>query len=396
MTLTPADFQAPPRLHAAARALLAVGAVTLLVGLPLAPRETWANVLLVSFYVLGLGLAGAAFVALHYVTGAGWGVALRRVPEAMTAAIPVGAAGVLAVAVFGSQDLYPWVNLTPEAAHEAANSPFRQAWLTWPFFLVRTVAYCVGWTVLAWAIVRTSRRQDGDGDVAHTFANVRRSAGFLVFFAVSLWLASYDWFMSLEAPWSSTVFGVYHFAGLFQSGLAAIILGVIALRRAGPFRGVLSGDHLHDLGKLLFAFSIFWMYTWFCQYMLVWYTNVPEETGYYVRRLEGVWQPLLFLNLALNWLVPFLVLLPRSTKRDAGVLARVCVAVLCGRWLDLYLMTLPSLAAPVWVSGLLEAGLAAGAAGAFLLAFLRALGGASLVPVNEPYLVESLHTVRAG
>jgi hypothetical protein len=395
MTPTPADFRPSPRLRAAARALLAVGGLTLVAGLLTAPRETWANLLLVSFYVLGLGLAGAAFVALHYVTGAGWGVALRRVPEAMIAAIPVGAAGVLAVAVFGSQDLYPWVNPTPADAHEMP-SWFQQAWLTWPFFLARAVGYAVGWTLLAWAIVRASRRQDRDGDVAHTFANVRRSAGFLVFFAVTLWLASYDWFMSLEAPWSSTVFGVYHFAGLFESGLAAIILGVIALQRAGPFRHVLRGDHLHDLGKLLFAFSIFWMYTWFCQYMLIWYVNVPEETGYYVRRLEGVWQPLLFLNLALNWLVPFLVLLPRSTKRDASVLARVCAAVLCGRWLDLYLITFPALAAPAWVTGILEVGLAAGAAGAFLLTLLRTLGQAPIIPVNEPYLVESLHAVRVG
>jgi hypothetical protein len=395
MTPTPAYFHPSPRLVATARVLLAVGALTLLVGLPLAPRETWANLLLVSFYVLGLGLAGVAFVALLYVTGAGWGVALRRIPEAMTAAIPVGAAGVLAVVVFGGPALYPWVTADPGAGHETP-SPFQEMWLTWPFFVVRAVAYAAGWTVLAWAIVRASRRQDRDGDVGHTFANVRRSAGFLVFFAVTLWLASYDWFMSLEAPWSSTVFGVYHFAGLFESGLAAIILGALALRRAGPFRGVLGGGHLHDLGKLLFAFSIFWVYTWFCQYMLIWYTNVPEETGYYVRRLEGFWLPLLFLNLALNWLVPFVVLLPRSTKRDAGTLARVCVVVLCGRWLDLYLMTFPSLAGPVLLTGALEVGLAAGAAGASLLAYLRALGGALAVPVHEPYLVESLHTVQAG
>ena len=133
-------------------------------------------------------------------------------------------------------------------------------------------------------------------------------------------LASVDWVMSLEPLWYSTIFGVYNFAGLFLSGLAAIILVALWLERTGPLQNVLNDEHLHDLGKLLFAFSIFWMYIWFSQYMLIWYTNIPEETSYFVRRVHGLWFALFLANVVLNWLVPFVVLLRRDAKRQRTTL----------------------------------------------------------------------------
>src|SRR5262249_16847742 len=159
------------------------------------------------------------------------------------------------------------------------------------------------------------------------------------------WLASYDWIMSLEPEWASTVFGVYNFAGLFLSGLAAVILLVIWLRRQGPLQAVLNESHLHDLGTLLFAMSSFWMYTWFCQFLLIWYVNKPEETAYLRRRWQGGWAAWLFLDLALNWVIPFLVLLSRRAKCNPRVLGTVAVLVLAGRWVDLFLMIFPSQAA---------------------------------------------------
>jgi len=161
-------------------------------------------------------------------------------------------------------------------------------------------------------------------------------------FSVTFTLASVDWIMSLEPMWSSTIFGVYNFAGLFESGLAAIILAALWLERQGPLRGVLTEEHLHDLGKLLFAFSTFWAYIWFSQYMLIWYTNIPEETTYFLRRLHGVWLALFLANVVLNWVVPFAVLLRRDAKRMRRVLGLVAAVVLVGRLLDLYLMIFPS------------------------------------------------------
>jgi len=366
---------------------MTIGGATALAGLLLAPRYTWANLLVVSYALAGMGLAGAVFIALLYVTGAGWAVVLRRVPEALVAVLPVGLLGI-ALVLIAQPTLYSWTNSHVPAAEEPM-SPFHQAWLEWPFFLVRAVVYTLVWIALTFALVRFSRCQDRDGELAWTRRNVRLSAIFLVVFSVTFSLASFDWIMSLEPAWSSTMFGVYNFAGLFLGGLAVIVLLVVWLRQIGPLRHVVSEAHLHDLGKLLFAFSTFWAYIWFCQYMLIWYVNNPEETSYYVRRLQGAWGPLLVVNVLLNWLVPFGVLLPSAAKRNPQILARVAVLILIGRWLDLYLMIVPACADATPFVGV-ETGLALGAAGLLGWLVCRALQRAPLVPRNDPYLVESL------
>ena len=156
------------------------------------------------------------------------------------------------------------------------------------------------------------------------------------------WLASHDWIMSLEPEWTSTMFGVYNFAGLFLSSLAATTLLVVWLSSRGDSTFRVTKSQLHDLGTLLFAFSSFWMYLWFCQYWLIWYVNIPEETAYFVRRSHGNWPVLSLLNLTFNWGVPFVVLLFRSAKRSPRILGIVALVVLIGRWLDLTLMIFPS------------------------------------------------------
>ena len=359
------------------RILVGLGALTLAAGMWLDPARAWANLLLVSYYLLGLALAAMVFIALQYVTGAGWSAALRRVPEAITSLLPYGAAGVGLVLLLRSS-LYPWVH----RLHDPTG--FRRAWLDYPFFLGRSAAYVALWLLFTWAVVRTSRRQDHDADPAHTRRNVTLSAAFLVVFAVTFWLASFDWIMSLEPRWSSTIFGIYNFAGLFSSGLAAIIVLVICLQRMGPLDGVLSSAHLHDLGKLLFAFTTFWMYIWFSQYMLIWYANIPEEAVYYVRRIQGAWMPLFILNMVLNWAIPFLALLPAGTKKNPGILLKVAVIVLLGRWLDLYLMILPPISGARPEIAAWEIGAAMAMAGVFGLVFFHAMRRAQVVPVNDP------------
>jgi len=163
------------------------------------------------------------------------------------------------------------------------------------------------------------------------------------------------------------------------------------LRRMGAFRGVLTDDHLHDLGKLLLAFSTFWAYIWFSQYMLIWYADIPEETSYYVLRQHGAWSSLLLLNFGINWVVPFFVLLPRGAKRDAGTMVKVAVLLLVGRWFDLYLMILPPILGGVPAIGLWEVGLLVGGIGVCVPAVVRGLRAAPIVPLRDPYLAESLH-----
>ena len=206
---------------------------------------------------------------------------------------------------------------------------------------------------------------------------------------VTFSVASFDWIMSLEPEWYSTIFAIYQFAGLFASGLAAIILVVVRLRR-GPLRGAITDEHLHDLGKLLFAFSTFWMYIWFSQYMLIWYANIPEETTYYVTRTQGAWMVVFVASMLVNWAIPFLALLRRSPKRRPELLARVAVVVLLGRWLDLYVMIVPVFS-PSPVIGVWEAAaLVAFAAGGIWIVG-RAIARAPIVPSGDPRLAASLH-----
>jgi len=381
--MTPYRFGMSPAAMRLFRALALAGGAATLAGMALAPARTCAALLMGGFVVTGFGLAGVVFVALQYGCGAGWSVSFRRVPEAMTSLLPLGAA-MLAAAFLGGRSIYPWLTHDPHPG-------FQRFWLQWPFFLARAAVFVALWWGFAAAIVRTSRRQDADGGLRHTRRNVRLSIVFLIVFAVTFWLASFDWIMSLEPAWASTIFGIYNFAGMFASGLALLVLLVLWMRRAGPLRDFVNEEHLHDLGKLLFAFSTFWMYIWFSQYMLVWYANITEEAVYYVARLRGAWGPLFLLNMLLNWAVPFAALLPRGTKRSPKALGRTAAVVLAGRLLDVYLMVAPPLQGRHPAFGIWEAGVLAGAAAAVILVFHRAIRAASPVPVNDPYLQESLH-----
>ncbi|MBI4906568.1 MAG: hypothetical protein HY820_23265 [Acidobacteria bacterium] len=383
MNVPEMDFKMPVGLNGFLRGVTLAGALIVAAGLMWAPQRTWSSLLLAGYFLVCLGLAGVFFVATHYAAGAAWHVAFRRVPEAMTAILPYGAGILAAVFLFGSS-LYPW---TAEKAHGG----FQAMWLNLPFFLSRAALYLTLWFLFARAIVRRSRLQDVTRAAMDTQKNARTSILFLVVFAVTFWLASFDWLMSLTPHWYSTIFGIYNFAGMFSSGLAVMILLVIWMRRAGPLRDFVNQEHLHDLGKLLFAFSTFWMYIWFSQYMLVWYANIPEETVYYVQRQHGFWLPLFILNFLLNWVVPFVVLLPTRTKRDAGILGKAALIVLLGRWLDIYLMTQPMSSGSAPRFGLWEIGAFTGACSLFVLIFLRAMRRALPVPMGDPMLAESLH-----
>ncbi|MEW6755561.1 MAG: hypothetical protein AB1505_31975 [Candidatus Latescibacterota bacterium] len=384
---------AVPRWLAVRLAALAVAsAAVLAVAAGVAPERAWPMVLLVGQYGVGLGLAGIFFVALQYATGAGWSVALRRVPEAMASLLAWGGLAVLALLLV-HPEVYPWA--AEGALGDEPSYAFKRFWLDQPCFTVRSVLYLALWGAFTAAILRHSRRQDVDGEAAHTRRNVRLSIAFLVVFAVTVWLSSFDWLMSLDPHWYSTIFGVYNFAGLFSAGLAMIIVVSVLLRRLGPRRvgplaGVVNDAHFHDLGKLLFAFTTFWMYVAFSQYMLIWYANIHEETAYFARRMQGLWEPLFLLNIALNWVVPFGVLLPRGTKRAPRVLVKVAIAVLAGRFLDLYLMIEPEFHPQGPVFGPVEVAAAVLVAAGSLLAVLWALGRAPLVPLHDPLFARSL------
>ncbi len=370
------------------QAIAGIGGVILLAGLWIAPERAWPDLLLASFAMVCLGLAGIFFVALQYASGAVWSIVLRRVAEAMAAALPLGGIGILAVLIL-RPSLYPWYRQSEIVTEGWAG--FKNAWLYYPFFIVRAFIYLGTWLGFTWAIRKNSLRQDREGGIELSRRNTRLSVVFIIVFAGTFWLASTDWIMSLEPHWASTIFGIYHFAGMFLAGLAAITLLAISFREAGPLRHSVNEEHFLDLGRLMVAFTTFWAYIWFSQYMLIWYANLTEETTYITLRTAAGWEKLFVANVFLNWALPFLLLLPRSNKANSRTLAAAATLILLGRATDLYLMIIPpfSPARPwpvIW-----DVATFALVTGGFVLVTLRSFSRGEPVPVGDPLLPESVH-----
>ena len=363
--------------------MVVAGAVAAAVGVAADPQRTWPNLLLNGYYLIALALAGMLFISFQYLSGAAWSANLRRIPEALMSPLPI--AGVLMLGLFfGREWLYPGTRPGTYPSDSA-----RALYLGAPFFFARMALFVIVWTIFGSLMRAASLRQDEDWSPIHHHRLVRYSAAFSVVFAISFSLASFDWLMTLVPHWSSTIFAVYEFAGLLVGGVAAITLCVVMLGERGYLAGVVNENHLHDLGKLLFAFSTFWAYIWFSQYLLIWYGNLPEEATYYVSRTGEHWIVLFLLNVALNWTIPFLVLMPRASKRNPVILKWIAIVILAGRWLDLYLAVMPDITIAPSVRPL-DVVIVAGYAGAFFLMATRALASAPLVPLNNPSFHESL------
>ena len=390
--------------------LVVLGIAAFAVGLARAPERAWHNLLLHNFYFLSLSLMGAFFVAVHYLAKAGWPTVLRRIPEAMLGYLPTGAVLMLPL-FFGMHSIYHWTHHDTVQADPILQE--KHAFLNVPGFFIRMVVYLGLWFFLARLLVRRSRQQDSAGGPAETQAdgnatesvartdnagsaaalltarNVRTSAVALIVIAFTFSLASIEWVMSLEPHWFSTLFPWYVLSSVFASGVALITILVLALRWRGFLQEV-NRHHLHDLGKYVFASSCFWGYLWFSQYMLIWYTNIPEETSYYLLR-GGKWSGLFLTNPLINLGVPLLLLLPASWKQNPRLLFVVCLIVFVGHWLDFYLMVMPSLMTSGPVFGLYELGIGLGICALFLLCFNAALRRYPLLPRNDPFFEESLH-----
>lgn len=361
------------------------GALILAVGIGIAPVRALSAYLVAAMFYLMIATGALAWIAMLHVSNAGWGVVVKRLFEGLSAYIPVAAAS-MGVVLLGVKTLYPWAG---EHAHDGSLHG-KAAYLNVPAFAVRMAIVLALWIGFSTWLRRASVAQDEDGSVRHTRRSVVLSAVFIPVFAISFSVASFDWLMSLSPHWQSTVFAFYHIAGSLVAALAAAILGASWLRRRGHLPEV-TENHFHDLAKLLIGMVTFWAYLWFCQYMLIWYANMPEETAYYITRLEGGYKLLFWLNPILGWVVPFLALLPRPLKRSERHLVRVALLVLFSRWLDLYMAVAPSTSAEHTGIGLIEAGAMFAVGALFVLSVLRALKAAPLVASKDPYWVESLH-----
>ena len=368
--------------------LIAMSGLGFATGLYFDAARTWASFLQNAFFFLTLALGAFVFIAINRVANAGWDTAIRRVPEAMMTYLPLGSLAMLAL-FFGRDYLYE--GLRSFFGYDGKPMVFKNAWLSTPFFFARMAIFLGIWTLLAHLIRRESRKQDEDGELRHTRKIKRYSAIFLGLFGLTFTFASFDWLMSIEPLFFSTIFAFYTISGLLLSGFASITVFVVLARRRGLLPE-LNEHHLHQLGKLVLGFSTFWAYIWLCQYLLIYYANLPEETIYYIRRMQPAdWKVLFFANIFLNWLIPFALLLPRSVKKKDAWLLTACGIVLLGHWIDLYVMIFPAFQHSALV-GLVDLALVTGFAAMFLWTFTRGLGHSALVPSRDPYLVESVST----
>jgi hypothetical protein len=386
--LTKEKFQFPAKVKFSLLAITVISTLVCAFGFYTDLDRAWPNLLITAYYFTTLGLSGFLFIAIQFVTKAGWSTVFRRVPETITIAIIPGAA-LMGLVLLGTHKLYHWSHSNTEFFSHLVSGV--GPWLNRPFFCFRTLLYFIIWIGLGRGLLKNSRLQDDSGELALSQKNLVRSAVFIIFFALTVSIASFDWIMSLEHHWYSTIFGVYNFAGLFVNGIVTIVLLLFVLRKMGYFVDSVSPDHCHDLGKLIFGFSCFWAYMWFSHFLLIWYSNMPEETSYFMDRIQGVWGILMILNLILNWGIPFLFLLPRPAKRRESYLVIICVTLLIGHWLDLYIMAMH----PFYRQGvgfsIFDVSFFIMAVSGFSLLFFNRLGKTNLIPRKDPTLEESLH-----
>lgn len=355
------------------------GAGVALISLAAQPSEGWSGVLTAALFGITLALGGALFVAIQAAASARWWLPLRSVPMLLARTLAVPAATLVLCLVFGLQALYPWARPgVVEASHLLQQ---KSAWLNTPLFLARALVVLVVWFSLIGALRQRLTAFSRDASLANGQRLGRTAVGFLVVYAITNSVAAWDWGMSLEPEWFSTMYSVYVFAGTFLGGIAAVTLLAVMLERAGLLTTRLQPNVLHDLGKLLFAFATFWAYIWFCQYMLIWYSNLPEETAHYATRLSGGWSTLFYLNPILNWVVPFVILLSAGLKCHAPTLSQVAAVVLVGRWLDTYLLVAPAMGpAPALPLAAVSASIAV--LGGMGLLWRHELSGASTDPAS--------------
>lgn len=386
------SFQLNPRLKKACYFLAAVGIAIFFAGLYLDPKRSWINLLVNNFYFTSLALGALVFLAIQNISKAAWSRPMARVAESISSFLPV-AFGLTIIGFFGIHSLYEWSH-----ADVVKMDPIllgKSAYLNVTFFIVRVLLFFAAWMGLQRGMTYFSRKQDRTGEVQLSSKLLGMSIAFMIVFALSYSFFSFDMIMSLEPHWFSTIFGIYTFSGLFVNILSVLTLLLIVMQEMGYLKFEINENHYHDLGKLIFGFSTFWAYIWFSQYLLIWYSNIPEETTYYYLRTHHTWDWPFYANLIINWVVPFFALMSRDAKRRKFVLSRVCVVLIIGHWLDLYLMVAPPVFHHANVTevsiGWIEIGMAVGFGAIFILLLERVLGKNNIVAIKDPYLEEGLY-----
>jgi hypothetical protein len=337
-----------------------------------------------------IGLGGLFFVMLHHLVNATWSVVVRRIAENVMSTLLMIAPFFIPV-LFGLHDLYHWTHADIVAADPLLQG--KAPYLNIEFFIVRALVYIGAWMFLVWRLYKLSITEDKDFDSSLPAKMRKLCAPGMLIFAATITFSSFDWYMSLDAHWYSTIFGVYIFGGAVISSLSFITLITIYLRQKGLLADIISFEHFHDLGKLMFAFTVFWGYIAFAQYFLIWYANIPEETIWYHARWAGSWQ---FFSLVLifgHFVLPFMVLISRGAKRNLKTMKIMAIWLLIMHWVDLYWVIMPNFTDNVWGSIWIDLGTMLTISGFGLWYLWKKLASQPVIPINDPKLEASINLV---
>ena len=399
------QFEVPAKMRTWSLALIIIGAIAVIIGLITKgmsgdehEQTVFIGTLMYNtiFWTLVCN-AAMFFICITTLAMGGWQVSFRRVTEAISTLVPIFGSITFVILMFvvftDKHHIYHWLDKEAVEHDEILNG--KKGFLNPVFFTIWTTLTIGLWSLLGWRMRQISREADEapmDHQTGASFIwrNTVRAALFIVWFALTVgstvpWL----WLMSLDAHWYSTMYSWYTFASSFVSGMSLIALWVIYMKNKG-YLELTNQEHLHDLGKFMFAFSIFWTYLWFSQFMLIWYANIPEETVYFKHRLQGPYQGLFYLNLILNFVCPILILMKRAPKRNYAFMTFMAVLILFGHWIDFYQMVMGSLSKEHVTLGWFDFGVLSLFVGLMIFFTGRSLASKPLIPKYHPFLKESV------
>lgn len=370
-------------------ALLGIGLILGIIAYIIDPLRASYSYLTSFMFLISLGVGSLFLVSLEYLAGAVWSTPFRRISEFFAGTIPY----LILISIpllFTLHNVFEWTHSATVGGDSILKG--KESYLNIPFFLVRNVIIFLIWTLFYFLITKRSRMQDETGNQSLTVANIKLSTGFIFIFAVTITISGVDWMMSLEPHWYSTIFGVYYFSGTVWCALAALTLAVVLLREKGYLVPGLKDDHYYSLGTLMFAFTAFWGYIAFSQYMLIWYADLPEETSWFFHRWEGGWMFASILLIVVHFIVPFFALLSFAAKTNPKRLKFVAVWILAAHFFDLYWVIMPGIGQVgrgfyfSWMDLVFPVALV----GFVMIIFRMMTNKYNLVPVRDPKLQRGL------
>ncbi len=379
----------PEKIKTIGLTLFVVGTALGIIGFLIDPQRASLSYLVTFMFLVSIGVGSLFLVALEYAVGADWSTPFRRISEFLAAVIPFLIILVIPL-LFNLKYIFPWTHksIVDSSVMLRGKTPY----LNIPFFIIRSIGIFLIWWVFYYFIIRNSRKQDTTKDQYLTKKNINISSGFIPVFGISITAIAFDWMMSLEPNWFSTIFGVYYFSGTVWCALAALTLIVILLNEHGYLHSKIKSEHYYTLGLLMFAFTVFWAYIAFSQYLLIWYADLPDETIWFMHRWVGGWKVVSLAIVFTHFIFPFFYLLSYNVKMQAKKLKFIAIWILCAHFLDLYWLVMPGMSTNGYQYSFswMDLVFPVAAVGLIILIFKSLSHKYNLLPIGDPKLQRGL------